>query len=214
MKAAAILASILIVSTGGLSAAPQVSDAAPLSIGVVLDTSGSMGSKMALARGILSQLIEGAQSKDELALVEASDRPVLLKGFGNDADALLAYASPSEAKGGSALMDALYLGVQVTGTGSNQRKALVLISDGGDNGSSRTRAEIEEAVGDTGVRVFVITLSEANPTRDQLAHEFAASLLLTQIAEAAGGREFAVQNASELTLIAAELGDAMRSTTP
>jgi len=214
MKRVWILAFVLSASTGIAWAAQQAVEPQALSIGLVLDTSGSMGPKMGLARQVLSQLINDANPQEEIALIEASDHPVVLSGFGSDADTLLAYAVPREARGGSALIDAIYLGTQLTRTGRNERKVLLLISDGGDNSSRYSKTEIEAAIRETGVRVFVIALGGPSPISGQSAQELAGSELLTQIAAEAGGRRFGIQSASDLPHIATELGSAMRASVP
>jgi hypothetical protein len=60
----------------------QVSEAAqPISMGIVLDTSGSMGVNMRLVRGLVAELAKSAGPADEFALIQSSDRPVILSGF-------------------------------------------------------------------------------------------------------------------------------------
>ena len=207
MTRAARVAIVLMASMHGVEAAPQTQEAHPISMGVVLDTSGSMRAKMTLAREVLSQLTKDADSQDEIGLVEASDDPVVLGDLGLSADRLLAYADPGEARGGSALMDAMYLGVQLAKAGRNERRVLLLISDGGDNGSDHTMADLQESIREAGVRVFVVALNESAQSEQGLLH----SRFLAQVAAGAGGRHFGIASASDLPRVTSELESAMRA---
>ncbi len=65
-----------------VTSSAQVSEPAqPVSMGIVVDTSGSMGTNMKLVRGLVAELVKSAGSADEFALIQASDRPVILSGF-------------------------------------------------------------------------------------------------------------------------------------
>ena len=91
MKRAASITVLLAIATGIVSATPQAAESHPVSMAVVLDTSGSMRAKMTLAHDVLTELINRTSSRDEIALIEASDHPVVLSGFENSADVLLNY---------------------------------------------------------------------------------------------------------------------------
>ena len=151
-----MIASVMTVLFCVTAVGQQPEEAPPISMGIVLDTSGSMGTKLALARQLVSELLKPASSLDEFALIQASDRPVVLSGFVTAADALQTQVASTQSRGRSALLDAIYLGLQLTKTGRNARKVLLVISDGGDNSSRYTEAEITNATREAGVRVYAI----------------------------------------------------------
>lgn len=199
------LRSVAIVSvaaalSGFPAASQQPQETGPISAAIVVDTSGSMAYKMTLARQLVSEVLKSANPLDEFTFIQASDRPVALTGFVSAGDAMqtLAY---TQSKGRSALLDGIYLGLQLTKAGRNQRKVLLVISDGSDNASRYTETEIRNALSETGVRVYTVGFS------DPAAH----LELLLRIAERAGGRHFGVMNASSVPHTALELSAAMRA---
>ena len=173
----------------------------PMSMGIVLDTSGSMGFKLARARQLVSELLKLTSSLDEFALIQASDRPVVVSGYGSSADTLQTQVAFIQSKGRSAVLDGIYMGLQVSKAGRNARKVLLVISDGGENNSRYTETEIRNAIAETGVRVYVAGVDEP----------VAGSALLLQIAERGGGRYFGMERATNVPQVALELISAMRA---
>ncbi|MDA0205206.1 MAG: VWA domain-containing protein [Acidobacteria bacterium] len=211
MKRSTVAVFLMAFSVGNVSVAQQVEPATPISVGIVLDTSGSMREKMDLTRQVLSELLKDGNLPDEVALIEASDEPLVLTEFGRDADRLLAYGRPAETRGGSALMDGVHLGVQVTSLGRNERKVLLLISDGGDNGSSYTALEVENAIRGAGIRMLVVGVGTPIVEENEALRELAGRASLGQMAENVGGRHFDLQYSLDVSRIVAELGAAMRA---
>ena len=208
MKQAVVAAFLTAFSAGSVLLAQQ-GEPTPVSIGIVLDTSGSMRGKMPLARQLLSELLKYGDLPGEFALIEASDEPLVLRELGGDIDRLLNYARPTEAKGGSALMDAIYLGLQAANSGRNERKVLLVISDGGDDGSNHTIAEVENAIRNAGIRVLVLAVGTPIIEEAEALQELAGRASLGQLAENVGGRYFDVQGSLEVPRIVAELRTAM-----
>ena len=181
----------------------------PISMGIVLDTSGSMGIKLARARQLVSELLKLTGPQDEFALIQVSDRPVVASGYGSTADALQTQVAFMQSRGRSAVLDGIYMGLQVSKAGRNLRKILLVISDGGENSSRFTKTEIKNAIAETGVRVYVVGVDQAIAGRSP--EEVAGSALLLQIAERSGGRYFGVEHTRNLPQIALELISAMRA---
>jgi Ca-activated chloride channel family protein len=180
----------------------QTPDATPpISIGIVLDTSGSMTYKLARARQLVSELLKLASPLDEFALIQAADRPVVVGGYGSTVDALQPQVAFMQAKGRSALLDGVYTGLQVSKAGRNARKVLVVISDGGENGSRYTEAEMRNAVAEADVRVYVVGVDEG---ADRPAW-------LLQIVERSGGRYFGMESAANSPQVASDVMGAMRA---
>jgi len=182
----------------------QVSEAGePISMGIVLDTSGSMAFNMRLVRGLVAELAQSAAPADEFALIQASDRPVILSGFAGASD-LPSRVEFLSAKGRSALLDAVYMGSQILRTGRNSRKVLLVISDGGDNNSRYTESEIRESLAQKGVRVYTLAATGSEPGATEIA-------FLKRLADEDRGRFSTVSRSSDLPAVARELSVAMRT---
>ncbi len=183
------------------------SEDAPISIGLVFDTSGSMGSKLQKSRQAVAQLMKTANPEDEFFLVQFNDRPELAVSFTHDTDELQNRLTFIQSKGRTALLDAVYLAINTMKKGShNPRKALVIISDGGDNSSRYTESEIKNLVREADVQIYAIGIFEPAASRGRTAEELAGPTLLTEIAEQTGGRHFPVENLNELPDVAAKIG--------
>jgi Ca-activated chloride channel family protein len=182
------------------------SEDAPISIGLVFDTSGSMGSKLQKSRQAVVQLMKTANPEDEFLLVQFSDRPELTVPLTHDAEEIQNRLTFVQSKGRTALLDGVYLAVSEMKKAHNPRKALVVISDGGDNSSRYTESEIKNLVREADVQIYAIGIFEPTASRGRTAEELAGPSLLTEIAEQTGGRQFPVENVNELPDIAARIG--------
>src|SRR6202167_858168 len=119
------------------------SEDAPVSIGVIFDMSGSMSSKIERAREAVIQFFKTANPQDEFFMIAFSDKPEEISDFTSsveDIQGRLMYTIP---KGRTALLDAIYLGVTKMRQAKYPKKALLIISDGGDNHSRYTEGEIK-----------------------------------------------------------------------
>jgi Mg-chelatase subunit ChlD len=173
---------------------PEASPA--VSMGIILDTSGGMAVNMRLVRAFLTELANSAGSADEFALIQSSDRPVIVSGFSSASD-LARRAEFINPRGRSALLDAVYIGSQFVQTGRNARKVLVVISNGIDNCSRYTEAEIRESLAQTRVVVFAVATSLESDE-----HEWA---LLRRLAGEPRGRLSAMSRSSNLPTLVREL---------
>ena len=106
MKLHPRMIALVITALFCITAAGQPPDETPpISMGIVLDTSGSMGVKLARARHLVSELLKLTSSLDEFALIQASDRPVVVSGYGSTADAVQTQLAFIQSKGRSAVLD-------------------------------------------------------------------------------------------------------------
>jgi VWFA-related protein len=122
------------------------SEDAPLSIGLVFDTSGSMGNKLTKSREAVAHFFKTANPEDEFFLVEFNDRPELVVDFTTNLESIQNHLTFTQSKGRTALLDAVYLALHKMKKAHNPRKALLIISDGGDNSSRYTESEIKNLV--------------------------------------------------------------------
>src|SRR6201987_2523191 len=111
---------------------------APVSLGVIFDSSGSMSSKMERAKEAVVEFFKTANPQDEFFMITFNDEPEAVSDFTNSVDEIqnkLIFAIP---KHRTALLDAIYMGVSKMRQAKYAKKALLIISDGGDNHSRYT----------------------------------------------------------------------------
>jgi Ca-activated chloride channel family protein len=181
---------------------------APISLGVIFDLSGSMKNKIDKAKEAVIEFFKTANPQDEFFLVTFADRPEQLSDFTRsveDIQGRLVYALP---KGRTSLLDAIYLAMNKMQDGHHNKKALLIISDGGDNRSRYTEGEVKSAVKEADVQIYAIGIFDAYAATDE---ERRGPLLLSEITEITGGRTFTVDNPNELTDVATKIGIELRN---
>jgi len=132
------------------------SEDAPISLGAVFDMSGSMADKIERAREAVVEFFKTANPQDEFFMIAFADKPEELTGFTQSVEEIegkLLYTVP---KGRTALLDAIYLGLNQMRKAKYEKKALLIISDGGDNHSRYTEAEIKNLVKESDVEIYAI----------------------------------------------------------
>jgi Ca-activated chloride channel family protein len=181
---------------------------APLTIGIVFDLSGSMGSKFIRARKALSEFLRTCNPQDEFFVVGFNDRPAIIVDYTSDVDDVEARMVMLKPQNRTALIDAVYLGVNKLRQAKYDRKALLIISDGGDNRSRYTEAELRRVVRESDVQVYSIGIfDQYAPTSEEVL----GPTLLTDISEMTGGRLFRVNDVTELGDIAARISAELRN---
>src|SRR6202790_373531 len=187
------------------------SEDAPLSVGIVFDTSGSMGAKLQRSRQAVAQFMKTANPQDEFFLVEFNDRPELVQTFTTETEEIQNRLTFTQAKGRTALLDGVYLAMNQMKKAHNPRKAILIISDGGDNSSRYTETEVKNAVREADVQIYAIGIFESVMSRGRTAEEMSGPGLLAEMAEQTGGRNFAVDNLAELPDVGAKIGIELRN---
>jgi Ca-activated chloride channel family protein len=184
------------------------SEDAPVSLGVIFDSSGSMSSKMERAKDAVSEFFKTANPQDEFFMITFSDEPEEVSDFTSSVDEIqgkLMYAVPRRR---TALLDAIYMGVTKMRQARYAKKALLIISDGGDNHSRYTENEIKALVKEADVMVYAIGIYDRYfPTEE----ERLGPQLLGEIAELTGGRAFTVENPNDLADVATKIGVELRN---
>ena len=184
------------------------SEDVPISLGVIFDLSGSMGTKIEKAREAVVEFFRTANPQDEFFMISFNDKPELLADFTNsveDIQSKLVYAEP---KGRTALMDAIYMGLHQMKKAHQQKKALLIISDGGDNHSRYTENEIKSLVKEADVQIYGIGIFDASPTTPE---EKMGPVVLSEITDVTGGRTFTIDNPNELADVATKIGIELRN---
>jgi Ca-activated chloride channel family protein len=187
------------------------SEDAPLSVGLVFDTSGSMGSKLQKSRQAVAQFLKTANPEDEFFLIQFNDRPELVVGFTPETEEIQNRLTFTQAKGRTALLDGVYMAMNQMKKARNPRKAILIISDGGDNSSRYTENEVKNAVREADVQIYAIGIFEQMATRGRTPEELSGPALLGQVTEQTGGRNFSVDNLAELPDVAAKIGIELRN---
>ena len=139
----------------------------PVSLGIVLDTSGSMeGEKMAAARDaldrFLSQLLE---PNDEVFLYRFDTNPVLVEGWTTDKRRIELELRRMQPRGGTAMYDAVAEAIPLAQSGHNRKKALVIISDGNDTSSRTDVLSVKRLIRESEVLVYAIGIDGQAETR-------------------------------------------------
>lgn len=184
---------------------------APLSVGLIVDTSASIGSKLDLCREAVKQFLKTMNSQDESFLVEFNERAELTAGITNDADQIVQKLSTATVGGRTALFDALFVGLREMKKAKNPRKTLLVISDGGDNNSVFSAKEIMDLVREADVQIYAMGVFEPFASIGLTVSELAGPRLLSNIAEQTGGRAFAASSLEELPAIAGRIGIELRN---
>jgi Ca-activated chloride channel family protein len=183
----------------------------PISVGLILDLSGTMRNKIQIEREAVGEFFKNANPQDDYFVITFTSRPEIVaeptQSIG-DIQAKLATANPA---GYTALLDAIYLGVHKLRHARYPRRALLIISDGGDNASRYKLREIKKLVEEADVGIYAIGIfDEGLPVLRSIEEEFGKHLL-NQVTEATGGRTVAVTNAARVPEVAAELSRDLRT---
>ena len=186
-------------------------DDAPVSIGLLLDSSGSMKNKKQKATEAAAAFFRTANSDDEFFLVEFDDRPKLAISFTPDTDALYREISHTRPFGQTSLFDAIHLALGVMKNARHERKALVIVSDGGDNRSRHTFAEIKNDVLEADVQLYAMGIYDANGASKGSPEESNGPQVLDHLAELTGGRHFPVLNLGSLPEVSTRIGQLLRN---
>ena len=183
-------------------------DDAPVTIGIIFDLSGSMTSKYARARKALSEFMRTSNPQDEFFVIAFNDRPAVVVDYTSnvdDVDARMVMLKPTAR---TALIDATYMGINKLKDAKYERKALLIISDGGDNRSRYSEGELRRAVRESDVQIYSIGIfDQYAPT----VEEKEGPGLLTDICEMSGGRLFRVSDVNELGDIASRISAELRN---
>ncbi len=161
-------------------------EAGPVSVGFVVDTSESMRKRMAASTAALGDFLRTTTMPgDEYWLMSFGGSPSLMTTFTRRLEDILAVLPSLHPDGLTPLNDAVYLGVQDMKPAKNGRKALIVLTDGGDNNSRYSDSEVLHLVQEADVRVYAIGF-------------FTRPGFLLRLASESGGRTFELRNIADL----------------
>jgi len=183
----------------------------PISIGVIFDYSGSMSNKVGKAREAAVQFFKTANPQDEFFLVSFNERAELTSSFTNSVEDLQSRMMLTAPKGRTALLDAIYLGLSQMRGAHNAKRALLILSDGGDNHSRYNESDIKRLVREADTQLYAIGIFDPLGYRNRSPEELSGPSLLSEVTEMTGGRVFAVEKLDELPDIASKIGMELRN---
>ncbi len=202
----------------------------PLRIGMVLDTSNSIRDRLKFEQDAAIDFIFNAirRGRDQAFLMTFDDGPQLIKGFTGDTGELRDTILKQRAGGGTSLYDAIYAASQELlnnsplppGPDTDVRRVLVVISDGDDNSSKRSRGAAIEMAQRAGVIIYSISTStqwmtigdERDPTK-RISRKYEkdeADRVIDQLAAETGGRAFFPYRVDDLGQSFLDIGDELR----
>jgi len=184
------------------------SEDAPLTIGIIFDLSGSMNGKFVRARKALTEFLRTSNPQDEFFVVGFNDRPAIIVDYTSDPDDVEARMVMLKPENRTALIDAVYLGIDHLRQAKFDRKALLIISDGGDNRSRYTEGELRKVVRESDVQIYSIGIfDQYAPTRE----EQLGPILLHDVSEETGGQLFRVDDLADMADIATKISAELRN---
>jgi len=183
----------------------------PISIGVIFDFSGSMSNKVGKAREAALQFFKTANPQDEFFLVSFNERAELTSAFTSSVEDLQSRLMLTSPKGRTALLDAIYLGLSEMRGAHNAKRALLILSDGGDNHSRYNENDIKRLVREADTQLYAIGIFDPLGSRNRTPEELKGPSLLSEITEMTGGRVFAVERLEDLPDIATKIGMELRN---
>jgi Ca-activated chloride channel family protein len=184
---------------------------APLSIGLVFDESGSMDYKLRTSRDAVAQFLKALNKDDEAFLVEFGDSAKLSVGFTGHIEEIQNALKAAQPGGLTAMLDAIDTALHEMKKAKNPRKAIVIVSDGGDNHSHYNAAEIESLVRQADVQIYAMGVFEPVLSFGLTHEEISGPRLLSEIATQTGGRAFSAALTGDLPAVAARIAVELRN---
>jgi Ca-activated chloride channel family protein len=195
-------------------------DRQPVSLLVLIDTSGSISSKLSKIREVAASIIRQGQPQDEFCIVRFTRDASVVQGFTTNVLSLEQALNSLKAGGDTALLDAVKFAVQYANDkGRHDRKGVVVVTDGGEADSRCSRSEVMAALRVANTRLYSIAFPDGlnqSKTRGPntvkpLAAESSARDLMDDLAGASGGRAFYPRQVTELDGIAESIGLELRT---
>ncbi len=181
---------------------------APVSVGIILDLSGSMANKVAKAKEAILELMKTSNPQDEYFVITFNDRPELVQDFTNSESEVEEHLLSMKPGHRTALLDALYFGIVKMKAARYSRRALIVVSDGGDNRSRYTNGEVASLLREADTEIFAMGIFDKYAATPEEIH---GPELLNDYCEGTGGKMFQVDDLNDLPDIAAKISASLRN---
>jgi Ca-activated chloride channel family protein len=188
----------------------------PISLGIVIDTSGSMRDKIDRVNKAALAFIKASNPDDEEFLIGFNSEVELLEDFTSDLDMITDTLNNTIVTGGTALYDAIYLATQKAQSGSKPKKAIIVITDGEDRDSYYKLDEMVAKVQESDVQIYSIGFLNAAPEKGLFgrwskSEPEKAQDALQRISEETGAKAFFPKDISEIDKIVSQVAHELRS---
>ena len=188
-------------------------DDAPLSVGLVFDASSSMHNKLHKSSEAAAAFFKTANPEDEFFMVEFNERPRLVVPFTSDSSELYQHIVHTRTIGRTSLLDAIHMAIQQMKKATHVRKAIVVVSDGGDNCSRYSVGQIKSALMESDVQIYAMGIfdPEDSSKKKRPAEEVNGPKLLAELAELTGGKNYKIDDLDNLPQISERIGLELRN---
>lgn len=184
------------------------SEDVPVSLGIILDMSGSMSDKIDRVRDAVNQFCDAANPQDEFFMIIFGDEPRLASDFTTNPEDIKKELLFTIPKGRTSLLDAIHMGLVKMKQAKYGKRALLIISDGGDNHSRHEEREVKAMARESDVMIYSIGIFDRYvPTPEEVR----GPELLSEIAEPTGGRAFTIDNPNAMASVARHIGEELRT---
>ena len=195
----------------------EAGEESPSTVGILVDTSGSMVTKIPQARAAIEQFVKTLDSQDDVFLMAFSSHPFMLQPLTNDHELVIKRLHLLHAYGQTALFDVIEQGISVAQTGHNQRKVLLVITDGVDNTSSSSADDVVRAAKSSGVQVYSIGIGDPNAKGDDMnvavgpfvlgGTDIVDTATLSRLAKANGSKSYIIKQVGDGKALKAACAD-------
>jgi len=179
----------------------------PVSIGLIVDMSGSMANKVDKTREAIRRFCEEANPQDEFFMITFADAPQLASDFTNRPEDIENNLLLTQAKGRTSMLDAIYMGLRKMHDARYPRRALLILSDGGDNHSRYSEHDVKSVVKEADVLLYSVGAFDRYVTTEE---EMLGPELLRSITEVTGGKAYTITNIADLPSVTRAIGVQLR----
>jgi VWFA-related protein len=180
----------------------------PVSLGLIVDNSGSMREKRQSVESAALALVRDSNPQDEVFVVNFNDEPYLDADFTSDIKLMEQGLTKIDSRGGTAMRDAIHVSVEhLNKRAKRDKKVILVITDGNDNASSETLTNVVKEAQQADVLIYAIGLLSEEEKKEAAAAKRALESLTTST----GGQSFYPKEVSEVERIAHEVAHDIRS---
>lgn len=183
----------------------------PVSIGFLFDASASMAGKLRKSQEAVASFLETANAADEFFLVEFNDQVELRVGLTKQTEDVQKQLMFVHAHGRTALLDAIHFSIGQLRSAHNLRRALIIVSDGGDNCSRHSIRELKNLVRESDVQIYAMGMFDELDKRSRTPEELSGPSLLREVTQQSGGKMFEINDLRDLPNVASKIGETLRN---
>ena len=175
-------------------------DRVPMSLGIIFDTSGSMEDKIDGVQDAVNHFVKGVSPNDEIFLIQFSDDADIVQDFTSDKTRILRAVQSLNPRGGTALYDAIALGLQKVKQGKNKKRALLLLTDGNDTQSKMDLQTVLSLARSSEVIIYALGIGHGEKGNVHLGLSVEDTVdmrVLRSLADTTGGNAYYLEAAHE-----------------